>query len=165
MTSLAIVRGTMIAATVAWTLGEVLMRRSAASDRIARAIWTAGIVLALVHVVLAFALVYAWDHEAAVAATAQQAAERFGWGWRGGVYINYVFLALWLADVCWWWAAPASHASRSQRIEAARLALFTFMFFNAAVVFASPAGRFVGIAAIAAVLIASPSRRRATAPA
>jgi hypothetical protein len=165
MTAVAIVRGTMIAATVAWTLGEILMRRSAASDRIARAIWTAGIALALVHVVLAFELVYAWDHEAAVVATAQQVADRFGWGWGGGVYINYVFLALWLADACWWWAAPASHASRSQRIEVARLALFTFMFFNGAVIFASAASRFVGIAAIAAVLVGSPSLRRATAPA
>ena len=165
MTSLAIVRWTMIAATVAWTLGEVLMRRSAACDRMARAIWTVGIALALIHVVLAFEVVYAWDHEAAVAATAQQAADRFGWGWRGGIYINYVFLASWLADVCWWWIAPASRASRSHRIEAARLALFTFLVFHGAVVFASSAGRVVGLAAIAAVLFASPSLRRATASA
>jgi hypothetical protein len=162
MTSLTIVRGTMILATVAWTAGEVLMRRSPLSDRLARGIWTMGIALALIHVVLAFELVYAWDHEAAVAATAQQAVDRFGWGWRGAIYINYVFLALWFADVCWWWAAPASHATRSLRIETARLILFTFMFFNGAVVFASASRRLVGIAAVAAVLLASPSLRRPT---
>jgi hypothetical protein len=165
MTWLAVVRGTMILATVAWTLGEVLMRRSPALDRWARAAWTIGIGLALIHVALAFELVYAWDHEAAVAATAQQAAERFGWGWRGGIYVNYLFLALWSADVVWWWAAPASHAARSVRIETARLALFTFMFFNGAVVFASAAGRAVGITAVAAALIASRSLQRRTAAA
>jgi hypothetical protein len=165
MASLAIVRGTMILATVAWTVGEVLMRRSPLFDRLARGLWTLGITLALLHVVLAFELVYGWDHEAAVAATAQQAAGRFGWGWRGGIYVNYVFLAVWFADVCWWWAAPASHATRSLRLETARLILFTFMFFNGAVVFAAASRRPVGIAAVAAVLLASPALRRSTIPA
>ena len=155
----------MILATVAWAVGEALMRRSPMSDRLARAIWTMGIALALIHVVLAFQLVYAWNHEAAVAATVRQAADRFGWGWRGGIYVNYVFLTLWLADVCWWWVAPASHAARSLRIETARLALFTFMFLNGAVVFASGTGRLVGIASVAVVLIASLARRRHTVPA
>jgi hypothetical protein len=147
----------MILATVAWALGEALMRRSPRSDRWARAIWTTGIALALIHVGLAFQLVYAWDHEAAVAATMRQAAERFGWGWRGGIYVNYVFVALWLADVCWWWLAPASRASRSPRIETARVAFFTFMFLNGAVVFASGTGRLVGIAAVTVVLISTAS--------
>lgn len=157
MTPLTLVRGTMILATVAWALGEALMRRSLRSDRWARAIWTIGVALALIHVALAFHLVYAWDHEAAVAATARQAADRFGWGWRGGIYVNYVFLVFWLADVWWWWLAPVSRASRSPRIEAARLAFFTFMFFNGAVVFASGTGRLVGIAAVTVVLISTAS--------
>jgi hypothetical protein len=150
----------MILATVAWAVGEALMRRSPVSDRWARAFWTMGIALALAHVVLAFQLVYAWNHEAAVAATGRQAADRFGWDWRGGIYVNYVFLALWLADVGWWWLAPASHASRPLGIEAARLALFTFMFLNGAVVFASGTGRLVGIASVVVALLGSLARRQ-----
>jgi hypothetical protein len=150
----------MILATVAWAVGEALMRRSPLSDRWARAFWTMGIALALAHVVLAFQLVYAWNHEAAVAATGRQAADRFGWDWRGGIYVNYVFLALWLADVGWWWLAPASHASRPIGIEAARLALFTFMFLNGAVVFASGTGRLVGIASVVVALLGSLARRQ-----
>jgi hypothetical protein len=157
---LTLVRATMIAATVAWAGGEVLMRRAPALDRRARAIWTLGLALALVHVALAFQLVYAWDHEAAVLATAQQTADRFGQGWRGGIYVNYVFLAIWLADVCWWWLAPASRASRPPRLEAARFALFTFMFVNGAVVFASGIGRVIGIASVSAALLAPLARRQ-----
>jgi hypothetical protein len=71
-----------------------------------------------------------------------------------------VFLAVWLGDVCWWWLAPESHASRSPRLETARLALFAFMFFNGAVIFASGAGRLVGIASMGIVLLASLARRR-----
>ena len=165
MDSLAPVRTTMIAATVAWAAGEVLMRRSADADRLARALWTAAIALALAHVALAFHLVYAWDHDTAVTATARQAADRFGWGWRGAIYVNYVFLALWIADVCWWWLAPASHASRPAALETARFALFAFMFINGAVVFASGFGRLVGIAAVSVALAASIARRRRIVPA
>lgn len=150
----------MIAATVAWAAGEALMRQSSASDRLARAIWTLGIALAFVHVVLAFQLVYAWDHEAAVIATVRQTADRFGHGWRGGLYVNYVFLAIWFADVCWWWLAPASRAARPPRLEAARFVLFTFMFFNGAVVFASGIGRLIGIAAVSVALLAPLARRQ-----
>ena len=163
MTALTIVRCTVVAATVAWTLGEVLMRRSAAADRLARAAWTGGIALALLHVVLAFEFVYAWDHGAAVAATAQQTADLVGSRWGAGIYVNYLFLTLWLADVCWWWVAPASHAARSVRLETARLALFTFMFFNGAVVFATAVTRVIGIAAVTTVLMGSPVPRRPTA--
>ena len=150
----------MIAATVAWAAGEALMRQSFASDRLARAIWTLGIALALVHVVLAFQLVYGWDHEAAVVATVRQTADRFGQGWRGGIYVNYVFLAVWLADVGWWWLAPASRASRSPRLEAARLGVFVFMFFNGAVVFASGLGRLIGMASVSVALLAPLARRQ-----
>jgi hypothetical protein len=156
---LLIVRGTMILATVAWAAGEVLMRRSPVSDRWARAIWTMGIALAVMHVVLAFHLVYRWNHEAAVQATVRQTAARFGWGWRGAIYVNYVFLTLWLADVAWWWRAPASHASRPVPMEMARRAVFTFMFVNGAVIFASGIGRLAGVASVALVLLAWVVRR------
>jgi hypothetical protein len=153
----------MIVATIAWAAGEALMRRSPMSDRLARTIWTIGCALALLHVFLAFELVYAWDHEAAVVATARQAADRFGVGWRGGIYVNYVFLTLWVADVIWWWRAPASHASRSTRIEAARFLLFTFMFLNGAVVFASGMGRTIGIASVAVALLGALTRGKGPA--
>ena len=160
MTSLTIVRGTMVLATVAWAVGEVLMRRSASADRRARVAWTIGVALALLHVILAFEFVYSWNHDAAVKVTAHQTADLVGWEWRGGIYINYIFLLLWLADVSWWWAAPASHAARSVRLERARLVLFAFMVFNGAVVFASATTRVVGVAAVAAALIGSRAVRR-----
>jgi hypothetical protein len=145
----------MIVATVLWALGEALMRRSTHLDRLARAIWTVGIALAFLHVVFAFHMVYGWNHEAAVAATVRQSADVVGWGWRGGIYVNYIFLALWLADVCWWWLAPDAHVSRSIRLERARLALFVFMFVNGAVVFASGIGRLIGIASVCLALLGS----------
>jgi hypothetical protein len=154
----------MIVATIAWATGEVMMRRSASHDRLARAIWTMGLALALLHVVVAFQFVYKWNHEAAISATVQQAADRFGQGWRGGIYVNYVFLLIWCADVCWWWIAPGSHASRALGLEVARVAVFLFMFINGAVVFATGVGRLVGAAAVTVVLVRWLARGRGVVP-
>lgn len=162
MSAIAVVRGTMLLSTVAWAIGEALMRRSAAMDRVARAIWTVGIALAVVHVILAFHLVYAWNHDAAVAATTQQMTDVFGWGWQSAIHVNYVFLALWAGDVCWWWFAPRSHALRPTRIETIRRIIFAVMFFNGAVVFATGIGRLIGIASLTVMLIGSLSRRPRT---
>jgi hypothetical protein len=165
VTPQAIVRGTMILATLAWAIGEALMRGSPRQDRIARGAWTVGVALALLHVVLAFHVVYGWSHDAAAAATARQAMDRFGWSWRGGVYVNYAFLAMWCADVVWWWVTPASHASRSRALEMARRVFFTFMFINGAIVFASGIGRLVGIASVTLVLLATRPGWRKAVPA
>jgi hypothetical protein len=155
------VRTTVLAATAAWAIGEALMRFPGL-NRLARAIWTSALVLMLVHVALAFQLVYGWNHDVAVDATTRQTAAVVGWAWRGGIFINYVFLALWGADAAWWWIAPASRASRSIRLEAARTALFLFMFVNGAVVFAAGIGRVVGVVSIAIVLLALAARRQRT---
>jgi hypothetical protein len=72
------------------------------SPRWARPAWITGALLAIVHAVIAFAVRYRWDHEAAVRATAAQSAEIYGVGWRGSLYVNYVFLALWLL-AAWSW--------------------------------------------------------------
>ena len=165
MPSDAIVRAPILLATIAWAIGEVFRGRSAQLDRRARLISTAALLLTLLHVVLAFQLVYGWSHEAAVQGTIRQVEALVGQGWRGAIFVNYAFLALWLTDVCWWWVAPISHARAPSRLEAARLAVFTFMFVNGAIVFATGVARLVGIGSVALVLCSALvySRRRAAA--
>jgi hypothetical protein len=148
------VRGIVIVATVAWAAAEVLKARTTGLDPRARVLWTLAFGLTVAHVLLAFQSVYAWNHDAAVAATVGQAADRFGLGWTGAIYVNYAFLALWLADVCWWWAAPASYAARARLLEAGRAGIFLFMFVNGAVIFAAGIGRLVGVVAVTSVAVA-----------
>jgi hypothetical protein len=56
-----------------------------------------GAVLATVHIVLALAIRYRWDHDAAVIGTARQAADLYGFEWRGSIYVSYVFVLVWFA--------------------------------------------------------------------
>jgi hypothetical protein len=70
--------------------------------RWARMAWLTGGALAIVHAVVALAIRYRWDHALAVRETARQGAALYGFAWSGSIYVNYVFLALWIA-LAWRW--------------------------------------------------------------
>ena len=156
-----LMRALMAVATMAWAGSEVLRPRR---PQHARWLFTLALLITLVHVIVAFEAVYRWDHALAVSSTARQAAAKTGWEWRGSLYVNYAFLTVWLADVGWWWIAPHRYRQRSPTLDAVRLALFVFMFFNAAVVFATVQGQVVGTTALGVVVVDRLSRRRALPP-
>jgi hypothetical protein len=112
----------------------------------ARPAWILGALFAILHSVIAFAVRYNWDHETAVRATATQAAEIYGVAWRGSLYVNYVFLALWLL-VAWPW-----------RHWVWRVFVLT-MVVNGAIMFARPAARPFGVILVAVLLWAWWRRR------
>jgi hypothetical protein len=132
--------GLYVLAVAAW-----LMRR----DRLGRVAWTVGCVFFLAHVACAFQFYHHWSHTAAYIAT-----ERVS-GWGASLYINYLFIAIWISDVIWWW--------RPRAVRVAIHIFFAFMFFNAAVVFATGPIRWFGAAATV-LLIALNIIRTRTAP-
>ena len=134
-------------------VGRVRDRRTVATTHWAIVCSIVGVVLAGLHTLLALGGVYGWDHARAVAVTAERAASLYGVVWPGSLYVNYVFLAWWLLDTIWWWRAPASFVRRPRPIEWAwRITVFT-MVINGAVIFSSPAGRFVGVPLVASFLL------------
>jgi hypothetical protein len=154
MLGTALVRATILLATILWAWAEVLKIRRPGEIEPARRVWTTGLGLALIHALMAFDVAYAWSHANAWADTARQTAAMTGLEWGGGIIVNYLFLALWLGDVVWWWIAPVAYTNRPLPLERARLFIFVFMFFNGAIVFAGSAGRAVGVPAVAAVCVA-----------
>jgi hypothetical protein len=134
--------GTIALATIAWALGICLRSRSW---------WTLGAVTALIHVAAAFHAFYDWSHASAVVATAQQTGQLTGVFRGEGVFFNYAFLVVWLADAAWWWLSPASHETRTTGVSAAIHGFLFFMFVNGAVVFADGWMRVIGIIAVGTV--------------
>lgn len=128
-------------------VGALLVGRGrGAWDARARAAWTLGCAALLVHTALAFNFYHGWSHAEAYGDTARQTGEATGFAWGGGLYFNYALLALWLADVAWWWLRGVdSYRRRPRVVVAAWQAFLLFMFFNAAVVFARGAGRWAGL--------------------
>ena len=151
---MAVVRATMLVATVLWAWAEVLKIARPHRVEPARQLWTASVALALVHAALGFDVAYGWSHAAAAADTARRTAEVTGLEWGGGMAVNYVFLTLWLADATWWWADAPGYARRPMALERARLLLFLFMFVNGAIVFAGNLARAIAVPATVAVCAA-----------
>ena len=116
-------------------------------DRAARIFWIAGGAFYLAHVAAAFQFEHHWSHAVAYEATARQTADVFGLNWGGGLYFNYVFTILWIAQAIWWW--------RSRALQW----FFAFMFFNATIVFGSWLMRVLGLVSIVALVVVYKLRR------
>jgi hypothetical protein len=130
--------GTIWMALVLFVAAEAGKGPLAAGGRAAawaRPVWTLGAIVGILHAVLAFATRYNWDHEAAVVATAQQGAALYGFAWRGSIYVNYIFLLLWLT-VAWTWRHWVWRA------------FVLMMIVNGAIIFARPAARPFGVAIV-----------------
>lgn len=106
-----------------------------------RKFWLAAWLLVVVHVLLAFHFEHHWSHTAAIQHTAEMTQRVVGWHWSGGLYINYVFLLLWAADIIRYRAAGVTRDSQSQSIPSGSVTSWTmqaaaaFMMFNATAVF------------------------------
>ncbi|OYV93053.1 MAG: hypothetical protein B7Z73_03955 [Planctomycetia bacterium 21-64-5] len=144
--------------------------RSPRRQRWARLAWTLGCLCYLAHVACAFHFYHGWSHAAAYRHTAERTAAVAGWSWGGGVYFNYVFTAVWLADTLWWWRTSSvgnalcgvpkrcqrelhgtpqrafpTDPSRRDWLHLAVQLFMAFMVFNATVVFGQGFVRWFGV--------------------
>ena len=114
-------------------------------DRIWRRIWTTGSLLFVIHTVSAFAVHYDWSHAVALEATAADTANAVGVASGAGLYLNYLFGAIWLVDACWWWLRPGSYRRRSRWVILAEHVFLLFMIVNGAIVFVEGWSRVLGV--------------------
>lgn len=146
-----IVRASIWLALVSYPAGPLgLAPGTDRGRRMARAVWTAGAAFFVVHVVSSFHVFYDWSHAVALEQTARQVAELTGRGFGAGVYLNYLFTALWVGDAVWWWLGESSYRHRSPAGLLLFHGFFLFMIFNATVVFEDGFVRLLGVGVTAA---------------
>jgi hypothetical protein len=116
-------------------------------ERPARALWTAGLLSYLAHVVSAFHYVHGWSHARAAAETARQTEELFGIASGAGLFFNYLFTVVWTFDALWWWLDEDGYRLRPRWTSVFVHAFLAFMFVNGAVVFAQGFSRWFALAA------------------
>jgi hypothetical protein len=131
-------------------VGRRPLARGGAAAAWTRPVLVAGALLAIVHALLVFHLRYDWAHETAVRETARQGATLYGFEFRGALYVNYLFIALWLA-AAWRWTHWLWRG------------FVLLMIVNGAIVFARPVARPLGIALVAVLLWAWRRPPRTTA--
>jgi hypothetical protein len=110
--------------------------------------------MAVLHVLVAFHFRHGWSHASAVAETARQTEEALGVAIGAGVYVNYLFIAVWLADAAWWWVSPATFSARPSPLDRAIRLFLLFIFVNGAIVFPKGPIRFAGIVIVAGLAAA-----------
>ena len=133
---------------------QVERRRVVPTSMTGRWLFSVGCSLYLAHVVLAFDVHYAWSHAVAYAETAAQTEAFTGLRWGGGIYVSYLFSAIWVGETAWWWLAPQGYHTRAHRLDLAMRAFFLFMILNGAVVFVNGPLRWLGGAIVVVLLVA-----------
>jgi hypothetical protein len=141
------IRQTIRVALACYFLAAAHLLLPGRSSRMTRLVWTLGWMAYLVHVALAFHLAFGWSHAAAVDHT----RERSGVG--EGIYASHLFTLLWTADVCWWWVAPKSHATRPTWVVYVLHGFMAFVIFEATVVYETGLIRWAGVAGFAALAL------------
>jgi hypothetical protein len=142
-----LVFGSVAGAIIAWAMAE-WWRDTPGRLVHARLAWTLGAAMMGLHSVAAFIILYEGSHATALAATARQTAALTGVADGSGIYVNYLFVAIWMIDALWWWIAPAAYTARPSIVSHGLRAVFLFMFVNGAFVFADGLMRALGAAAV-----------------
>ena len=117
----------------------------------ARPVWLLGAFVYLLHVAAAFDIHHGWSHAAAYDYTAARTDALLGLAWGGGLWVNYAFTVIWVAEGAWWRFLPAYHAGRAPAWTTAIRCVFLFMIANGAVIFASSPRRYLGIGILVAL--------------
>lgn len=150
------VRYSALMVVVFWGTASALIFRG----YLARVEWVCAWLMLVAHVAAAFHFAHGWSHEDAYRHTAATA------GVGEGLYVNYLFVAVWGADAVWLAISPRSYAARPRWVGWAVHGFLGFIVLNATVVFGSTAARVVGIvvalglAAAAFLIPSAPSPAR-----
>jgi hypothetical protein len=132
---------------------DALMADPTRRDRWARWAWTVGCAVYLVHVAFAFQFLHHWSHAAAVEHAARRTFEVVGFEFGAGVYVNYAFTLLWVADVVLWWRRSLAGRPIAPLYYWLVQAIFGFMMFNATVVFGPAFWKWVAAGALVAIVV------------
>jgi hypothetical protein len=113
---------------------------------------TLGIGLCVVHIVITMGSVHGWSHIAALEATARQTESVYGLRWGGGVYFNYLFVAAWAFEA--WRHSRTNPRHGSPWLRNVLRVFYLLVIVNAAIVFARPQTRLLGVGLVTALLYA-----------
>lgn len=143
-------------ALVGWFVGSFARGRGVKDsggmrDAVYGYAWLLGSLMIAIHILASYGLAHGWSHAAAIEATADESERvtgiRAGWG----VYVNFVFAAVWMGY-------SIAMTTRKRRWPAVDQAVFWFtaaIVFSATIVFEAGAVRWLSIAGFTGLIISS----------
>ena len=103
-----------------------------------RVLYTASLVMMLLHLAVAYHLGHGWSHSDAFERT-----ERVS-GFGPGIFVSYFFVLVWIAEAAWMWIAFDRYLNRSKWLNRAIVGFMWFILFNSSVVYADGFARLLG---------------------
>jgi hypothetical protein len=116
--------------------------------RVAAWVWVLGAAMFVVHLAVAFHFAHRWSHANAF----RHVQESAGWG--PGVFVSYLFSAVWVADAVWLVVSPANYAARPRWVGWAVHGFLAFVTFNGTVVYVAGWIRWMALAVFVALGVA-----------
>ena len=144
---------------VATTGGSKETDRESVSMIGARNLWLLGSLFSLLHAIAAMGFFHQWSHAMAFEDTARQTQSLLGVRVGVGIYFNYVFVLIWLADAMWWIGQPNSYENRISWINCTVYGFLIFIAINGTIVFETGIVRWVSLAALVVLLVLAIQKR------
>ena len=126
------------------------------AESVYRLAWLFGAAMIVLHILMSYGVVYEWSHRAAVEATAEESERvtgiRAGWG----VYVNFLFAAVWLG----YSLAMVYDRRRWPGVDRAVFWFTTVIVVSSTVIFEGGAVRWLSVIGfVLLAILATPSRR------
>ena len=118
-----------------------------------RTVWLVGAICALLHSVGALVAFHAGSHQEAFESTAQQTEELLGIAVGFGLYVNYLFVLVWLSDALCRWLRKDFYTSLPFWYRWAVYAFLSFIAVNGTIVFKGGWIRWIGLGAIVYLVV------------
>ena len=139
---------TIWGALLLYVVGE-FGRAHGSSPSWARPVWILGSACYVCHVISAFSLHHHWSHSAAYAHTAATTYDLLGINSGLGLWVNYMFTAVWIGEglLPGRWGLTVN-----RRVNRVVRSVFLFMIINGAIIFVEGPQRWFGLLLVAALL-------------
>jgi hypothetical protein len=117
-----------------------------------KSFWLLGSLLSLLHALATMGFHHQFQHDLAFEDTARQTEQAIGIPIGIGIYFNYLFVIVWLADALWLNGFQKSYLSRSRYIELFVCAFLAFIAINGAIIFETGPVRWIGLVAFSCLI-------------
>ena len=137
-------------------------RGATATNRMIAWLWRSGALFAIAHSVGSLMTFHHGSQAAALESTAAQTEQLLGFRFGAGLYVNYLFVVVWLADAALRLIAPSRYALLPTWYRTLVIGFLVFIAINGAIVFKTGWIRMVGIGCVCMLGMLKLARRTGT---
>ena len=124
------------------------LRGARSTGRLITWVWLLGALFAMAHSLGALMTFHHGSQEAALESTAEQTEQLLGFRFGLGLYVNYLFVVVWLADAVFRLLAPSRYVLLPKWYRRSVIGFLVFIAINGAIVFKSGWIRIIGVSCV-----------------